>query len=81
MRHAFTELAVDRIAATTMTVDTVSRQVMERAGSPLIRTFFEQWPEPIEGAEHGDVEYAVIRETWIHQHGDQERPELHIQRS
>ena len=31
-------------------------------------TFFEQWPEPIEGAEHGDVEYALTRETWTRQH-------------
>jgi len=71
VHHAFTELAVDRIVATTMTVNTASRRVMEKAGLSLIRTFFEEWPEPIEGAEHGDVEYAVTRETWSPQHGDQ----------
>ncbi|NUK82187.1 GNAT family N-acetyltransferase [Streptomyces lunaelactis] len=68
VHHAFTELGVDRIVATTMTVNTASRRVMEKAGLSLIRTFFEQWPEPIEGAEHGDVEYAVTRETWTRQH-------------
>ena len=66
VHHAFTELGVDRIVATTMTVNTASRRVMEKAGLSLIRTFFEQWPEPIDGAEHGDVEYAVTRETWLH---------------
>ncbi|MFI2241635.1 GNAT family N-acetyltransferase [Streptomyces chrestomyceticus] len=71
VHHAFTELAVDRIVATTMTVNTASRRVMEKAGLSLTRTFFEEWPEPIEGAEHGDVEYEVTRETWIQQHGNQ----------
>ena len=62
--HAFTELHVDLIVATTMTVNTASRRVMEKAGLSLIRTFFEEWPEYIEGAEHGDVEYAITRESW-----------------
>ncbi|MGW2254307.1 hypothetical protein ACWCXH_29565 [Kitasatospora sp. NPDC001660] len=35
-------------------------------GLSLIRTFFEEWPEYIEGAEQGDVEYAITRETWAH---------------
>ncbi|MEE1783476.1 GNAT family N-acetyltransferase [Streptomyces sp. SP17BM10] len=64
LRHAFTELGVERIVATTMTVNTASRRVMEKAGLTLVRTFFEQWPAYVEGAEHGDVEYAVTRATW-----------------
>ncbi|MFJ8477818.1 GNAT family N-acetyltransferase [Kitasatospora sp. NPDC094011] len=70
VRHAFTELAVDRIVATTMTVNTASRRVLEKAGLSLVRTFFEDWSEPIAGAEHGDVEYAVTREAWLRVHGD-----------
>ena len=73
VRHAFTELGVDRIVATTMTVNAASRRVMEKAGLSLTRTFFEEWPEPIEGAEHGDVEYTITRETWTRQH-DHEQP-------
>lgn len=75
VRAAFTattpsQLAlVDRIVATTMTVNTASRRVLEKAGLTLIRTFFEEWPDPIEGAEHGDVEYAITRETWTRRHG------------
>lgn len=68
VHYAFTKLGLDRIVATTMTVNLASRRVMEKAGLSLIRTFFEHWPEPIEGAEHGDVEYAVTRETWSRQH-------------
>ncbi|WP_224279049.1 GNAT family N-acetyltransferase [Streptomyces sp. LS1784] len=62
--HAFTQLGADRVVATTMTVNTASRRVMEKAGLSLVRTFFEEWPDPVEGAEHGDVEYAVTREDW-----------------
>jgi RimJ/RimL family protein N-acetyltransferase len=61
---AFAEHAVPRIVATTMTVNVGSRRVMENAGLRYVRTFFEEWPEYIEGAEHGDVEYALTWEAW-----------------
>ncbi|TWE22350.1 RimJ/RimL family protein N-acetyltransferase [Prauserella muralis] len=64
VRHAFADLGVDRVVATTMTINTASRRVLEKAGLRLVRTFFEPWPEPIEGAEHGDVEYALTRKAW-----------------
>ena len=69
VRHAFAELGVDLVVATTMTVNAASRRVMEKAGLSLVRTFFEEWPEPVEGAEYGDVEYAITRETWGGRHG------------
>lgn len=47
----------DRVAATTMTVNSASRRVMEKVGLRYVRTFFADWPEYIEGAEHGDVVY------------------------
>jgi RimJ/RimL family protein N-acetyltransferase len=61
---AFTDLGAERVVATTMTVNTASRRVMEKAGLTLVRTFFEEWPEYLEGAEHGDVEYAITRQAW-----------------
>jgi RimJ/RimL family protein N-acetyltransferase len=64
VRYAFTQVGVDRVVATTMTVNTASRRVLEKAGLRLVRVFFEEWPEYIEGAEHGDVEYGVTREEW-----------------
>ncbi|MER5637230.1 GNAT family N-acetyltransferase [Kitasatospora sp. NPDC002227] len=65
--YAFAELGVDRVVATTMTVNTGSRRVLEKAGLTHVRTFFEDWPDPIPGAEHGDVEYALTREAWASQ--------------
>ncbi len=59
IRLAFAELGVERVVATTMAVNVASRRVMEKAGMTLARTFYLSWPDPIDGAEHGDVEYAV----------------------
>ena len=61
---AFRDLGVDRVVATTMTVNAGSRRVLEKAGLRFVRTFFVDWPEYLEGAEHGDVEYALTREEW-----------------
>jgi RimJ/RimL family protein N-acetyltransferase len=78
---AFTDLDADRVVATTMTVNTASRRVMEKAGLSLVRTFFEQWPEYIEGAEHGDVEYAITRETWASRSDHEQSARKPIHRS
>ncbi|MEW2517680.1 GNAT family N-acetyltransferase [Actinacidiphila alni] len=68
LRKAFTELGVERVEATTMTVNAASRRVLEKAGLAWVRTFFAQWDEPIEGAEHGDVVYAAERDAWLRRH-------------
>lgn len=62
--HAFAELELDRVLATTMTVNVGSRRVLEKNGLRYVRTFFDEWPEPIEGGEQGDVEYAITRAEW-----------------
>jgi RimJ/RimL family protein N-acetyltransferase len=61
---AFRELGAERVFATTMTVNTGSRRVMEKAGMRLIRTFRADWPVRIDGDQHGDVEYAITRQEW-----------------
>lgn len=61
---AFGEFEIARIFAKTMSVNLASRRVMEKAGLTFVRTFFEEWPEVIAGAEHGDVEYAISRDDW-----------------
>jgi hypothetical protein len=33
----------------------------------IVRTFHQDWPYPIPGDEHGDVEYAITREEWEEQ--------------
>lgn len=68
IRRAFEHLGhpgCDQVAATAMAVNTGSRRVMEKAGLRYRRTFFTQWPEPIEGAEHGDVVYHRTRADWL----------------
>jgi RimJ/RimL family protein N-acetyltransferase len=64
IRKGFTELGVERVYAQTMTVNTGSRRVMEKAGLRYLRTFRQNWPEPIPGDEHGEVEYALTKAEW-----------------
>ncbi|WP_130796263.1 GNAT family N-acetyltransferase [Streptomyces otsuchiensis] len=64
IRYAFTELGAERVTANTMTVNAGSRRVMEKCGLRLLRTYFDKWPQDIEGSEHGDVEYVLDRADW-----------------
>jgi RimJ/RimL family protein N-acetyltransferase len=50
-----------------MTVNAASRRVREKVGMRLVRAFFEEWPEVIEGGEHGDVEYELLKADWERQ--------------
>lgn len=61
---AFRDLGAKRVFAETMVVNDASRRVMEKAGLKHVRTFRADWPVPIDGDEHGDVEYAITREEW-----------------
>lgn len=61
---AFDELGATRVWATAMAVHVASRRVMERAGLRFVRLFHGEWPYPIPGDEHGDVEYAITRAQW-----------------
>jgi RimJ/RimL family protein N-acetyltransferase len=64
VRKAFAELGVDEVVATTMAVNAGSRRVMEKAGLRYARTVHLDWPDPVEGTEHGDVEYRLRRTDW-----------------
>lgn len=63
--HGFTALGVERVFATTMTVNAGSRRVMEKAGLRFVRTFHPEFDEPLPGSEHGEVEYAFTRAEWV----------------
>ena len=62
---AFRELAVRRVVANTMSVNTGSRRVMEKCGLRYVRTFHEQYDHPVAGVEHGEVQYALSRARWL----------------
>ncbi|MEW9533143.1 GNAT family N-acetyltransferase [Microbispora sp. NPDC049125] len=62
--RGFGELGVRRVFATTMTVNTASRRVMDKCGLTFVRTFFQDWPYAIEGSEQGDVEYELLKADW-----------------
>jgi RimJ/RimL family protein N-acetyltransferase len=64
VRKAFEDLGTRRVWAQTMAVNTRSRQVMERAGLRFVRLFHLTWDDPIEGTEHGEVEYELCRADW-----------------
>jgi RimJ/RimL family protein N-acetyltransferase len=54
----------DRIFASTMAVNFGSCRVLEKIGMTYARTVYDEWPDPIEGSEHGEVKYEVMRSGW-----------------
>ena len=68
VRHGFARLGLDRIVATTMAVNLASRRVLEKAGLTLTRTLHADWPQHLDGAEHGDVVYELTRCQWLTAH-------------
>ncbi|MBW1599460.1 GNAT family N-acetyltransferase [Streptomyces sp. JJ38] len=67
IRVGFTELGAERVTANTMAVNARSRRVMEKAGLTFLRAFRGDWPEAIEGSEHGEVAYELTRAVWERQ--------------
>jgi len=65
VRRGFTERGLDRVYAETMVVNTGSRRVMEKTGLKQVRIFHLDWAHPIDGSEHGEVEYALTRAEWL----------------
>jgi RimJ/RimL family protein N-acetyltransferase len=62
--RGFTELAVGRVFAHTMTLNAGSRHVLEKCGLRLVGTIPYEGPFEIEGADLGQVEYALTRVEW-----------------
>lgn len=76
---AFTELGAVRVLAETMVVHTASRRVMEKCGMRVSRTFHQDWPHPIAGDEHGDVEYAITLDEWRANAGERSRADSRVE--
>jgi RimJ/RimL family protein N-acetyltransferase len=64
IRKTFTERDSQRVFAEIMALNHGSRRVMEKLGLTLVRTFHPDYADYIDGAEHGDVEYALRRTDW-----------------
>jgi RimJ/RimL family protein N-acetyltransferase len=66
IKMGFTDLGVQRVFAHTMTVNAASRRVMEKCGLTLVHTIPYDGPDAdiIDGAEHGEVEYALTKADW-----------------
>jgi len=60
-------LGVGQVVATTMAVNSASRRLLEKAGLRYVRTVHLDWPDPLPGNEHGDVEYRLDRNDWAAQ--------------
>ncbi len=60
----FTGLGVERVFGHTMTVNIAFRRVMEKCGLTLVHTIPHEGAGVIEGAEHGEVEYALTKPEW-----------------
>ncbi len=58
LRYGFEEMALQRIFAQTMAVNQASRATMASTGMTYVRAFPGDFPEPLPGSEHGEVEYA-----------------------
>lgn len=65
IRHGFEDLGLTRIFAETMTVNTPSRATMASVGLRYVRTFHQDFDDPLPGTEQGEVEYAITREEWL----------------
>jgi RimJ/RimL family protein N-acetyltransferase len=62
--EGFTEHDIDRVMAETMTVNLASRRVLEKCGLTHIRTYLDDEPAAIEGADQGLMEYQLTRAQW-----------------
>lgn len=47
-----------------MAVNRASRRVLEKIGMTHVRSVHADWPDPLPGAEHGDVVYELPRSRW-----------------
>jgi RimJ/RimL family protein N-acetyltransferase len=62
--HAFDTVGRRRVIAQTMAVNVGSRRVLEAVGMRHVRTYHEQWDDPLPGTELGEVEYELTRDMW-----------------
>lgn len=62
--QAFVAPSVERVVASTMAVNTASRRVLEKAGLVHVDTSYDEWRDPLPGADQGEVVYELTRAAW-----------------
>lgn len=65
LRHGFEDLGLTAVLAETMAVNAASRATMASVGLRHVRTFHQDFDDPIPGTELGEVEYAITRDEWL----------------
>ncbi|KIW12503.1 hypothetical protein PV08_09780 [Exophiala spinifera] len=65
LRHAFQDLGLNEVAGDTMAINVASRATMASCGLKQVRTFYNQYDDPIPGIEEGEVEYRITRDEWL----------------
>ncbi len=66
LRYGFAEMGLTRIFAQTLAINRPSRATMTSVGLTFARAFDSS--ESFPGAEHGEVEYEITRETYERRH-------------
>lgn len=64
LEHGFATVGLERIIATTMTVNAGSRGVMRRLGMRHTATEVLTWADPLPDADQGEVSYEITRAEW-----------------
>jgi RimJ/RimL family protein N-acetyltransferase/SAM-dependent methyltransferase len=67
VEHGFATAGLERIWAHTMVVNRASHAVLAKVGLLEVDTRHDEWPYPVEGAEHGVVDLALTRDQWQRQ--------------
>ncbi|WP_221767495.1 GNAT family N-acetyltransferase [Nocardioides sp. LS1] len=62
--QAFGVPGVERVLASTMAVNTASRAVLARVGLRHTDSWVQEWEEPVQGWEQGEVLYEISRAEW-----------------
>lgn len=62
--HAFADVGVDLVVASTMAVNLPSRRVLAKVGMTHVDTFVGEWDDPIPGSELGEVVYELRRSAY-----------------
>ncbi|MFC7622513.1 GNAT family N-acetyltransferase [Microlunatus sp. GCM10028923] len=63
--YGFRDHDLDRITADTMAVNERSRRVMTAVGMSYLRTYHEEFVDPLPGTDQGEVEYEITRTAWL----------------